>query len=272
MPEETCSHLLLKAQDQQLDAEQNQLPCGSTGTSSDNCQETGNLLGRKTSNENSGFLSNALPCNKQTLAILYDYKKLTFLPALYSLVYCYKMLGFTYTGVYFCIKVLFTSWILRATWSKITWQSLCSGDTDKMASSRLLCCLLVLFVALVAVEAWSGWVKWHFFNCYTVWRVRFYTWSRCSGDTDTMVSSRFLCYLLALFLALVVDSVKSEKMGSNIKRLACRGRSGQVAFFYRVQVCSFHFWWLPRFAMPILCCKLNIQNGYRKHSKSQKHS
>ena len=33
VPEETSPHLLLRAQDQRL-------PCGSTGTSSDNCQET----------------------------------------------------------------------------------------------------------------------------------------------------------------------------------------------------------------------------------------
>ena len=39
VPEETSPHLLLGAQDQQLGAEQNQLPRGSTGTSSGNCQE-----------------------------------------------------------------------------------------------------------------------------------------------------------------------------------------------------------------------------------------
>ena len=38
-PEETSPHLLLGAQDQQLGAEQDQLPYGSTGTSSCNCQE-----------------------------------------------------------------------------------------------------------------------------------------------------------------------------------------------------------------------------------------
>ena len=38
--EETSSYLLLGAQDQQLGAEQDQLPCGSSGTSSNNCQET----------------------------------------------------------------------------------------------------------------------------------------------------------------------------------------------------------------------------------------
>ena len=32
VPEDTSSHLLLGAQDQQLGAEQDQLPCGSTGT------------------------------------------------------------------------------------------------------------------------------------------------------------------------------------------------------------------------------------------------
>ena len=40
MPEETSPHLLLAAQDQRLGAEQDQLPRGSTGTSSVNCQET----------------------------------------------------------------------------------------------------------------------------------------------------------------------------------------------------------------------------------------
>ena len=40
VPEETSPHLLREAQDQRLGAEQDQLPCGSTGTSSDNCQET----------------------------------------------------------------------------------------------------------------------------------------------------------------------------------------------------------------------------------------
>ena len=38
--EETSSHLLLGAQDQRLHAEQDQLPLGSTGTSSGSCQET----------------------------------------------------------------------------------------------------------------------------------------------------------------------------------------------------------------------------------------
>ena len=38
VPEETSSHLLLRAQDQRLGAEQDQLPGGSTGTSSGNCQ------------------------------------------------------------------------------------------------------------------------------------------------------------------------------------------------------------------------------------------
>ena len=38
--EETSPHLLLRAQDQRLGAEQDQLPCGSTGTSSGNCHET----------------------------------------------------------------------------------------------------------------------------------------------------------------------------------------------------------------------------------------
>ena len=39
MHEETSQYLLLRAQDQWLGVEQNQLPCGSTGTSSGNCQE-----------------------------------------------------------------------------------------------------------------------------------------------------------------------------------------------------------------------------------------
>ena len=38
--EETSPYLLLRAQDQRLRAEQDQLLCGSTGTSSGNCQET----------------------------------------------------------------------------------------------------------------------------------------------------------------------------------------------------------------------------------------
>ena len=38
--EETSPYLLLGAQDQRLGAKQDQLPCGSTGTSSGNCQET----------------------------------------------------------------------------------------------------------------------------------------------------------------------------------------------------------------------------------------
>ena len=37
---ETSPHLLLGAQDKRLGTEQDQLPCGSTGTSSGNCQET----------------------------------------------------------------------------------------------------------------------------------------------------------------------------------------------------------------------------------------
>ena len=40
VPKETSPRLLLGAQDQRLGAEQNQLPCKSTGTSSGNCQET----------------------------------------------------------------------------------------------------------------------------------------------------------------------------------------------------------------------------------------
>ena len=40
MLEETSPHLLLGAQDHWLDAEQDQLPRGSTGTTSVNCQET----------------------------------------------------------------------------------------------------------------------------------------------------------------------------------------------------------------------------------------
>ena len=40
MQEETSLHLLLGAQDQRLGAEQDQLPCGSTETSSGNHQET----------------------------------------------------------------------------------------------------------------------------------------------------------------------------------------------------------------------------------------
>ena len=39
MSEETSLCLLLRAQDQQLGAEQDQLPCGSTWTSCGNCQE-----------------------------------------------------------------------------------------------------------------------------------------------------------------------------------------------------------------------------------------
>ena len=39
MPDETSLHLILAAQDQGLGAEQDQLPCQSTGTSSGNCQE-----------------------------------------------------------------------------------------------------------------------------------------------------------------------------------------------------------------------------------------
>ena len=38
--EDTSQYLLPGAQDQRLGAEQDQLPCGSTGTSSSNCQET----------------------------------------------------------------------------------------------------------------------------------------------------------------------------------------------------------------------------------------
>ena len=38
--EETFPHHLLGAQDQRLGAEQDQLPCGCTGTFSGNCQET----------------------------------------------------------------------------------------------------------------------------------------------------------------------------------------------------------------------------------------
>ena len=41
MPEKTSTQPLLGAQDQQLDAEQDQLPCGSTGTSSGNRLKTG---------------------------------------------------------------------------------------------------------------------------------------------------------------------------------------------------------------------------------------
>ena len=38
--EKTSLHLLLKAQDQRLGADQDRLPCGSTGTSPGNCLET----------------------------------------------------------------------------------------------------------------------------------------------------------------------------------------------------------------------------------------
>ena len=38
VPVETSLHLLLEAQDQRLGAEHDQLPCGSTGMSSGNCQ------------------------------------------------------------------------------------------------------------------------------------------------------------------------------------------------------------------------------------------
>ena len=40
VPEETSPHPLLAEQDQRLGAEQDKLPCGSTGISSGNCQET----------------------------------------------------------------------------------------------------------------------------------------------------------------------------------------------------------------------------------------
>ena len=40
MPDETSPYLLLEAQDQRLDAKQDQFPCGSTGTSSGNFEET----------------------------------------------------------------------------------------------------------------------------------------------------------------------------------------------------------------------------------------
>ena len=46
VPEETSLHLLLGAQDQRLGAEQDQLLCGSTGTSPGNCQETETCLFR----------------------------------------------------------------------------------------------------------------------------------------------------------------------------------------------------------------------------------
>ena len=46
VPQETSPHLLLGAQDQRLGAEQDQLPCGSTGTPSDNCQETETFMVR----------------------------------------------------------------------------------------------------------------------------------------------------------------------------------------------------------------------------------
>ena len=45
MPEETSLHLLLGSQDQRLSAEQDQLPYGSSGTSSGNCQRDGHLHG-----------------------------------------------------------------------------------------------------------------------------------------------------------------------------------------------------------------------------------
>ena len=45
MPEETPLHLLLGSQDQRLSAEQDQLPYGSSGTSSGNCQRDGHLHG-----------------------------------------------------------------------------------------------------------------------------------------------------------------------------------------------------------------------------------
>ena len=44
VPEEASPHLLLGAQDQRLGAEQDQLPCGSIGTSSGNFQETDTCL------------------------------------------------------------------------------------------------------------------------------------------------------------------------------------------------------------------------------------
>ena len=45
MPEETSPHLLQEAQDRQLGLDTDQLPCGSTGTSSGNCKEIRNLHG-----------------------------------------------------------------------------------------------------------------------------------------------------------------------------------------------------------------------------------
>ena len=45
VPEETSPHLLLGAQDQRLGAEQDQLPCGSTGNCSGICQETETCIG-----------------------------------------------------------------------------------------------------------------------------------------------------------------------------------------------------------------------------------
>ena len=46
MHEETSLYLLLEAQDQRLGAEQGQLPCGCTGASFGNCQETGTFIVR----------------------------------------------------------------------------------------------------------------------------------------------------------------------------------------------------------------------------------
>ena len=46
VPEETSPHLLLGVQSQRLGAELDQHPCGSIGTSSDNCQETETCLVR----------------------------------------------------------------------------------------------------------------------------------------------------------------------------------------------------------------------------------
>ena len=44
VPKETAQHLLLGTQDQWLGAKQDQLSCGSRGTSSDKCQETKNYM------------------------------------------------------------------------------------------------------------------------------------------------------------------------------------------------------------------------------------
>ena len=88
VPEETSLHLLLGAQDQRLGPEQNQLPCGSTGTSSGNCRETDTCMVRAChtpqqplqKNHPSGHLGGwATPC-RQKKCWMENIKEWTFLP------------------------------------------------------------------------------------------------------------------------------------------------------------------------------------------------